>query len=554
MRRALTSLGCSLLLTGCVGLATSDGEGTPLTGTTSPTDPTNTGGLSCDTPTPGPAPLRRLSHVEYRYVVEDLFSNPALAQTVADTLVTDPVSLGFSNSASLLEVKPVLGQQYMEAAEQVALAVTGDLPKLTGCAATTMGDAACIRQFLQTFGRRVYRRSLSTEELQRYTTKYEALKTQYDVKTGIEFLVSTLLQSPQFLYRPELDEGMAPGTIRPVAPLELATRLSFLIWHSLPDAALIAAAEEGRLSSAADVEREARRLLADARGVRSLNFFEEWLDLDKTPFTRDATVFTGMPSNLPDLFRGEVRALLKSVVFDGDGRLPTLLTADYTFANDALARHYGLPAVAGSAFQRVSLPAGRRGLFMTGGALTAHDKERRTSIVLRGLKVRTGLMCNNVPSPPNDVSLNLGPVDATASQAQRLAQHRTDPSCSGCHGLLDPLGQPFENVDAVGRVRAQDEGGHAVDTSGEVTGSDDVNGTVASGVQLLERFAGSSQVRGCFSTQMFRYAAGREEQFKDGCSRKQAYDRFAASGYDIRELVVGMALSDGFRYRSVETQ
>ncbi len=540
-------------LVGCTGyteIAVSDPGSTPTA--PNPTDPNDTSGMACDVPTAGLAPLRRLSHTEYRYVIEDLFNNPTLGRTVAANLVPDPVSLGFSNSATLLDVKPVLGQQYLDAAEAVASAVTADLTKLLPCVPATVGEAACARQLISVLGRKVYRRPLTTEEQGLYATKYDALRAQYDFKTGVEWIVSTLLQSPNFLYRPELDEGMAAGTTRRVTPQELASRLSFLVWHSIPDDALTAAAAEGRLATPADVEREVRRLLADPRGARALNFFEEWLDLDKGKYTRDATVFPGLVSNLPDLFRSEARELLKSVVFGGDGKLSSLFNADYTYANDALARHYGLPAVSGAAFQKVSLPASRRGLFMLGGVMTAHDKEHRTSIVLRGLKVRTGLLCHNIPSPPNNVNLNLGPVDANASQAQRLAQHRSDPSCSGCHGLLDPLGQVFENVDAVGRLRTVDEGGHAVETAGEVTATDDANGPVTDGAAMLARLSESSQVRGCFSTQMFRYAVGREEQRLDACARKQAYQRFVASGYDVRELLVGIALSDDFLYRTVE--
>jgi hypothetical protein len=506
--------------------------------------------LNCDARQPGPMPLRRLSHVEYRFALEDLFGRPALAQQAAQMLVSDPTSLGFSNSATLLDVKPVLAQQYMEAAEAVAEELVKDLGALLPCAPAS-ADFACATAFIQALGHKAYRRPLSATEEAAYVQTWQALRTQYDVKTGVEWVVATLLQSPHFLYRAELDaEG--EGGVRAVRPDELAQRLSFLIWHSGPDAALLAAVAEGKLSTPEDVEREARRLLADPRGARFLNFFNEWLDLDKLgPYLREPASFPGLPADLKDLFRQETQAFVHHVVREGGGKLEDLLTADYTFANATLAQHYGLTGVTGASFQKVSLPPGRRGVWMQGGPLSAHDKSTRTSIVNRGVRVRTALLCHNIPAPPDDVSLTLGPVDQNASQAERLAQHRADPTCASCHNLIDPLGQPFENVDAVGRLRTVDEAGRPLDTQGQVTSTDDANGTVEDGQDLMLRLAQSEQVRACFATQLFRYAFGREEKAFDACTRKQALDTFAASGYDVRELVVGLVRSDAFLYREV---
>jgi len=536
---------------GCIGQASMASDGEPRARPPDWIPGTDYSTLVCDAPTPGPSPMRRLSHVEYRYALEDLFGDATLAQSVAKTLVGDPQSLGFSNSARLLDVKTVLGQQYMEGAEKVAQTVTANLSALLPCVPATVGETECARQFLQKLARRAFRRPLEGSEETAFLQKYTALRGQYDFRTGIEFIIATVLQSPDFLYRHEAQIGAA-GSVRRVSGFELAARLSFFFWHSLPDEALLKAAEEGRLSTAEDAEREARRLLADARGSRSLNFFEEWLDLDKLgEYTRDAS-FSSLPSGLPDLFRSETRAFVKSVVVDSDARLSTLLSANYTFANNALAAHYGLPSPnSTTGFVKVALPAFRPGVWMQGGPLTGHDKATRTSIVNRGLRVRTALLCQNIPSPPNNVNLQLPPVDATASQADRLAQHRTDPTCAGCHTKMDPVGQVFENIDAVGRVRTQDEGGHVVVTSGELTSTVDANGPVADGAQLMTRLAGSAEVQRCFATQWFRYTHGREEQLEDGCSQKQAYDRFIAAGQDIRELMVGIALSDDFLFRTV---
>jgi hypothetical protein len=508
--------------------------------------------LECKTPIPGPSPMRRLSHVEYRYILEDLFGDAALAKTASATLVSDPVSLGFSNSASLLDVKPVLAQQYLEAAEKAAETATTNLPALLACDVAARGEDVCATEFTARFLRRIYRRPVTEEEAAAYDVGYQRTRLNYGFRSGIEWIISTALQAPQFLYREESNAGEAPG-IRPVRPYEMAARLAALIWHSIPDEELLTAAGENRLSTREDVEREVRRMLVDARAKRVLNFFEEWLDLDKLGgLPRDATVFAGVPSTLAALFEDETRAFLKHTVFEGDARFESLLTADFTFVNAALAQHYGIAGSFGATtFTKATLPAARRGVWMQGGPLTSHDKENRTSIVKRGLRVRSAILCHNIPAPPDNVNLTLPPIDATASQSDRLAQHRTDPLCASCHNLMDPIGQVFENFDAVGRERSKDEGGRTITTGGELTMTLDVDGNVTDGTDMLRKLAGSAQVRGCFTTQLFRYAHGREEISSDECARKQAFEKFARSGYDMRELIVGVATSDAFRYREV---
>lgn len=547
MRHLLPVIAVVALLSGCTGTA-SMALDQPGSNPSNP-DTTDIDQLVCDAPTPGIAPMRRLSHIEYRYVLEDLFGDPTLAANAASTLVADPISLGFSNSATLLDVKPVLGQQYMDAAESIAEAATSNMGKLIPCAAAPTDELACATSFINSFVQKAYRRPLEQTELDAYLTGYQKIRAAYDFKSGMQWIISTTLQAPEFLYRPELDQGSDPA-IRQLRPLELASRLSFFIWHSLPDAALLAAANEGRLSTKEDVERETTRMLADPRAQRMLNFFDEWLDVNKLgAYPRDPNIFATIPQELPSLFKQETDAFVKNVVFEGDAKFETLLTANYTFANDQLASHYNLSGVTSGDWIKVALPPGRRGVWMQGGPLTSHDKATRTSIVKRGLRVRTALLCQNIPAPPPNVNLSLGPVDQNASQSDRLAQHRTDPSCAGCHNLLDPVGQIFENVDAVGRLRTQDEAGHVLSFNGVLTNTDDADGAVAGPEELMLKLAASDQVKKCFATQMFRYVAGREEQTADGCSRKQAYDRFRDSGYDIKQLVIGVVTSDDFMFK-----
>jgi hypothetical protein len=497
-----------------------------------------------DTPTPGPAPLRRLSHEEYQNALVDLFGDEALARQATRDFVPDPVSLGFRNAARFLDVKPVLLQSYQAAAELVASEVVKNLPALVRC--DPAGGEACARTFIQDFVRRAYRRDLSREEVDRYLAVFRAGATGASFATGIESVVSAVLQAPNFLYRPEVEGDLS--RTQPVAPFELASRLSFFLWQSIPDEALLDAAREGRLITKADVEREARRMLADPKARRLFNFFEQWLDVDElVGLRRDAAVFPGLNPSLAALLREEAREYVTRTVLDGDGSLEDLLTGEFSFVNGPLAQHYGLSGISGNAFQRVAWTSGKRGgFFMISGALVSHDKQTRTSIVNRGLRVRTLLLCQNIPAPPNNVPLNLGPIDATASQGDRLAAHRSEPACAGCHNLLDPLGEPFENIDAVGRERTVDEGGNPVKTAGMITGTRTLDGAVADGLALMKKLASSDEVRECLVTQAFRFVAGREEQQADLCSRQRTLQVFKDANWNVKELFVAMTQTDDF--------
>lgn len=505
----------------------------------------------------GSAPIRRLSHAEYAYSLIDVLDSSltSAVQAQAATLLADSVSLGFKNSAAFLQVSNVLATNYMDAAEQVSIAAVKDLPALLPCAAAApAAEAPCAGQFITGLGAKLYRRPLSAEETAAYTVVYEsARKSGYDFATGIQWVLFTFLQSPGFLYRVEVDGASNPAPVRALDAQELAVRLSYLIWQSGPDAALAKAAADGKLKTKDDLAREATRMLTDAKAARTFDFFSQWLNTDSlASLERDATAFPNLDPGLPRLFQTEVQQFVSNVVMKGDSKLSTLLTAPYTYANAALAKHYGLPAVTGTGWQQVPWQGRRGGLFMLGGVLTAKDKTTRTSIVRRGLMMRTQLMCQLVPAPPPDIP-SLGPIDQTLSQADRLAGHRSNPSCAGCHTLLDPLGVPFENIDAVGRPRTADEGGHPSLTAGVLTGLTEspLEGPVIDGLDLMSRFGQSSDVASCFTTQLYRFSAGRKEEPADACSRYQLRQRFAGSGGNIKDLIVGLTQTDDFSNRRV---
>jgi hypothetical protein len=545
---------CVLALTACDGSFVG-----PVGRSPPPVEPPTTPGApveppivtACaDTPAVGAAPLRRLSHVEYQHALADLLNDSALAAQATRDFVPDPISLGFSNSARFLDVKPVMLQAYQGAAELVAAEASKRLPQLVSCSPSA--GEACAQTFIEDFVGRAYRRPLSTEEVQRYLTVFRDGARGATFAAGIEWVVGAVLQAPHFLYRPEVDGD--PSRARPLTPNELASRLSFFLWQSIPDRALLDAARDGRLVTKEDVAREARRMLADPKAERLFTFFEQWLDIDElASFRRSASAFPGLPAELPSLLRAEAKHSVTRAVLEG-GTFEDLLAGQHTYVNGPLAAHYGLTGVTGDGFQRVAWTSGRRGgVFMTTGALTAHDKQTRTSIVRRGLSVRTMLLCQNIPAPPDDVPLGLSGADQSASQAQRLAEHRTNPACAGCHELLDPLGEPFEHVDAVGRERTVDEGGHAVKTAGAVANTQTLDGPVRDGLELMQKLARSPEARACLVTQAFRFGAGREESDADLCSRQRTLQAFKDANWSMRELFVAMTQTDDFLLRPATT-
>jgi len=557
---ALVGFAIPVGVVACTGAISNHQSSTGTGGGTGVVGPAVLGGKSpeevlssCATPSPGRSPLRRLSNAEYRNTINDLFANVpavvALVPSATSGFPSEPESLGFRNSGDYLTVPSLAAQKFLDAAEQIAETAAGASNFVT-CANGTQ-DAACATAFINSFGKQVYRRPLAADDTARYQGLYDkAISSGYDFKKGIEWIVFAMLQSPQFLYRFELGSTPAGNTAKPT-PYEIASRLSFIYLQSMPDAALFAAADKGELVTQAQVEAQARRLLADPKGGRLLDYFEQWLDIDTLPdIVRDGTVYPNLDPTLPALLQGETRAFAADLLASPTGSFDALFTAPYTFANAALARHYGLTGPAGSAYEKVDAP-GRAGV-LTQGMMLAHDKATRTSIVRRGLKIRTDVLCQIVPAPPPNVDLSSLDKTATGvSQRDRLEQHRTQASCAGCHNLMDPIGVVFEGFDAVGRARTVDEMGLPVVLSSEVSGTQDADGPVASPTELGQKLAQSEQVRACYVTNNFRFFYGREVEQADACSLARLLVDFKGANYNLTELLVALTRTDAFLYRGV---
>jgi len=514
--------------------------------------------MDCPTSQLARTPLRRLTKFEYATTVKDLLNvDPAPASELPD----DEVTNAFDNNAVVQTVSALHAEKYVLVSEALAEAAVQNLAALTACDAATVGEDACALQFARQFGRRAFRRPLTTADETAFMAAYAAGKTGGTHAEGIEVMVRAALQSSNFLYRLETTTPPDPAAVLvPLSQFELASRLSFLIWSAGPDDALLDAAQAGSLATPAQVAAKAREMLASPKAHAAIaHFFDLWIGTHRLDITSKAAA--EFPSFTPELKAAMMRetpAFVEHVLWSGDHMLSTLLTSPLAFVSGPLAAHYGVAAPAGSETvpQLVELPAaqGRAGLLTQAGFLSAQAHPDQTSPVLRGKFVRTMLMCDPPDPPPDTVNVTLPMVDQAATARIRFSQHSADPMCAGCHTMMDPIGFTFEHFDATGAYR-DTENGQPLDVSGEVFESADpaLSGPFVGVLELAQKLAASDQVRDCMATQWFRYGVGRTEVQPDSCSLGTLFDAFGATGGDVNELIVGLTQTDAFMYRAPVT-
>src|SRR6185295_15815844 len=349
--------------------------------------------------------------------------------------------------------------------------------------ANTAAEAPCAKQILSTLARRAYRRPVTDGDVATLLAFYEKGRAERNFDLGIQRALERLLVSPQFLYRIERDPaGAAPGSVHPVSDLELASRLSFFLWSSIPDDELLNVAASGKLKQPDVLEQQVKRMLADPRSESMVsNFAAQWLylrDIDgKAP---DLFLFKDFDEGLRAAFEKETDLFLDSILRENRSVME-LLTAKYTFVNERLAKHYGIPNIRGSEFQRVTYPADspRGGLLGQGGILLLTSYSTRTSPVLRGKYVLENLLASAPPPPPPNVpslKTETGKPEEVLSLRDAMVRHRADPACANCHARMDPIGFALENFDAVGKWRDQDAG-KPIEVKSTLT-----DGTVVDGV------------------------------------------------------------------------
>jgi len=411
-------------------------------------------------------------------------------------------------------------------------------------------DARAARQILTALMKRAYRRPVTEADLRGPLALYQKGRAAGGFDAGVEMALSGVLVSPNFLFRLEPDPaGIAANTPYRVSDLELASRLSFFLWSSIPDDELLNVAVAGRLHEPSVLEREVRRMMADSRS-RALvdNFASQWLHLrNLASITPDMRLFPAFDDNLRQAFRQETELFFESVLRE-DRSVLDLLRADYTFVNERLAKHYGIPRVYGSHFRRIALDKGseRGGLLRQGSILTVTSYATRTSPVVRGKWVLDNLLGVPPPPPLPDVpALKDNTVDGNLSGRKRLAEHRSNPTCAACHNLIDPIGLSLEKFDAVGRRRTV-EGGAPIDASGSLPDGStfvDVDGLEAALLRRPELFVGA------FTEKLLTYASGRGVDYYDAPAVRTIVRDARSQDFRISSIVLGVVKSKPFQMR-----
>jgi hypothetical protein len=539
--------------------------------------------------TPGRAPLRRLTIPEYNNTVRDVIgetSNPAFAFP-AETLGN-----GFGNDALQQWVTPGLASEYIKAAEAIAQRVTSSsatLSQLLPCASqvSTGNAASCARTFIDSWVPKAYRRPLLASEVDELVALFDDVQTivaedttatvEARFASGIGAIIEAALVTPDFLYKPEFGSADAanPGVMRPTGP-EMATRLSYLFRATVPDDELTRAAQAGELATSEGVRAQAERLVNEPAAREVVSYFFENIvptkEINDTP--RDAKQYPMWSSAVGVLMQQETATFLDYEIFDpaGSGTWPGILTAPYTFVNQALASYYGMPAVTGDTFRRVDVDTTQRlGYLTQGGVMAGLTHSNHTNPVTRGAYIVNQLMCRGIQLPSNIVVMPPDPYSAPTTR-ERFSLHSASPSCAGCHAQLDPLGFALENFDAVGLYRAT-ENGVTIDASGEVPdmpGGD--FGTCASGIacagkedgtryqtacngscatELVRRLATNTEVMACFPQRWLDYAYGQSllaSDPDDVCNREALTQSFVTAGYNVKKMLVELTQTDGFLY------
>jgi hypothetical protein len=496
-----------------------------------------------DTSAAGPRRLWRLTGPQFQNTVRSVLgdfpeglANPFQAQASSDR---------FSNYAATYAVEHEALKLLMDAAETISAAVVPKLKNAHGCLSDAV-DKACIEGVLKDFGRRAFRRSLTEEEVQRYTelvTASSALGPDNSLRVALE----TVLASPNFAYRAELGQPSADGRFQ-LSAEELASALSYSVADAPPDEELLAAASAGKLATAEGLSAEAERLFGDlGKNAPSVRFIAEYFK-----YERAKGVFKGdeFPYYAPDQLVDETNRLVTHLLSGPrEGFLQQLLTTREAYVSKRTAEAYGVTGVDSDDPVLVTLPSGERaGLLTQPSFLASYSSAEENQPVQRGRFILESLLCENVPELPMDVVPKLPDLGPDTTLRQRLGAHVSTERCAACHQHLDPLGLSFEMFDHTGRHRTT-ENGQPVDATGALAGTGAQDGPFENAVEMSERLAGSEVVERCYLRHAFRYWMGRNETKEDACSLSGAAEALTQAKGDTRQMFVGILSSDSFRYR-----
>ena len=498
----------------------------------------------------GPTALKRLTAAQYDNAVRDLFG---LTTGYAATFSPDE-RVGPFKSNSIAPVGELQVEQYLDAAETVATDAVSDIAGLVPCDPAS-GDATCARAYIEELAPKAYRRPLDDAEITALVGVYEDGNAEGGFENGIRVVTAGILQSPWFLYHVEFGDGSDNGEVQPLTDHEVAARLSFFLWNTIPDDTLREAADAGELTGAEALEAQVDRMLEDPKAREAIGaFHQQWLGVDELELVeKDAAVYPAYSETLADAMKQEMADFANGIILDGNGKVNRLLRGSVTYStDDELLSLYGVTLPPGhQPGDPIDLdPDQRAGLLTLPGVLASAAHANQTSPVHRGVLIRQNILCQTLPPPPPDVD-NVPPdPDPNATTRERFSQHNEDPSCAACHALIDGLGFGLEHYDGIGAWRDM-EGDLPVDASGQII-STDVDGAFDGAIELADILATSQEVKDCVQQQWFRFVFARLAHEDDECSVEQIGQAFADSDYDVRVLLKQIALSHAFRHRRGE--
>jgi Protein of unknown function (DUF1588)/Protein of unknown function (DUF1592)/Protein of unknown function (DUF1595)/Protein of unknown function (DUF1585)/Protein of unknown function (DUF1587) len=518
------------------GTANGTGGGSGLPG------PVGPGNLS----TASASVARRLSRVELSNVVRDVLGDDSGA---ANKFLSEDVYRPFDNDYTVQHASGALIESLEALATDIAdrAMLPANRAKIVTCTPTGPGDAACLRTTIETIGRRLYRRPLSEQQITAYLSlqSYATENTPgvaHDFYTAVDLVLRSMLQDPEVLYRVETGTPSGEAGIYKLDSYEVASRLSFLLWGSGPDDALLDQAKAGSLLDGASRIAAATGLLADTRARQQLERFHSmWLGYRAIPAAADLATAFSMESN----------KLIEKVVFDQPSSYLDLFTSSQTYVNSLLATQYGLPAPAGGEGWVSYVDDKRAGILSHGSVLAAFSKFSDTSPTQRGIFIQTRLLCNKVQPPPANVNVDQPPTDGDkVCKIDRYDAHRALASCAACHSQLDPIGYGLENYDIGGKYRTHDDA-HAeciLPDKGSLPGFGDFSGPG----QLAHLLVDAGKVEQCFMQHLMTFAIGRELRPEEDSAKQALLASFKSGGYNLQQLLTGYAKDDRFALRQEE--
>jgi hypothetical protein len=499
----------------------------------------------------GRTPLRRLTKREYDSTVRDVFGfelNPPASDGLPPDGSAGPFDANFQGSvvAATLE-------RYRQSAERIASEVAQRIAAMVPCAGN--GDESCARTFLEQYGSRAFRRPLGDEQIAALMNVYAAGAADATFREGIEYAVQAMVVSPSFMYH--LEAKPQDGIAAAVPGYELAERLSYFIWGTIPDQQLMDAAAAGVLASEEGLVEQATRMVDDPKADARLDeFTEQWLNLTYLKSGHLNLPADRYPGFSPEYAQDALHEAKKFVAWvlrgsDGDGKLETLLTSTMSLPQGRSFEAYGMTPPPGYDGETPIAVAGRRaGVVAMPATMMGHAAEA-TSPIKRGVFVMHELVCTDIELPIGIEIPALGPPPPGVSIRQQLSQVTMEPQCKGCHGMINPIGFAFESYDRMGIERARDEFGAEVDDTGVLALADPTfDGPIQGAPALATRIFQSDSGRSCMLQQVFRFALGRLEAPEDTCGFAALAQQFEASNFDVRELMINVILQDSFRVHS----